>query len=136
MVNSSFLDAFEKALSKNKINKNNGPNYFIEGWGDLISACNSGFQFSSSEFDYELLIRDEIEKILQSKELEKYAEFQLFKDKIKELDDEFRKCTHPQYKLPIKTNNWWQNSVLKYSGELYAEQIKKHFGFDIQVLKD
>jgi hypothetical protein len=125
---------FKEVLEKNNLDPSLGHNYFIRCWGEFISDCKDCYQFSFSEFDYDILIRNDVESLLQSKELEEVEEFNFFKESILKLDEQFKELLHPVYEFSIETQYWWQKKVLKYAGRKYAEQIKKHFGFNIQVL--
>jgi hypothetical protein len=134
MVNKSYLEVFKEALEKNNLDASLGPNYFASCWEEFISACKDCYQFSSSEFDYDILIRNDIESLLRTRELEEFEEFNFFKESVSKLDDKFKELLHPVFEFPIETQYWWQKKVLKYAGKKYAEQIKNHFGFNIQVL--
>lgn len=134
MESKTYLEVFNKVLEKNSLDSSLGPNYFVSCWEEFISACKDCYQFSSSEFDYDILIRNDIESILRSEELKEFVEFNFFKESILKLDEQFRELLHPVYEFPIETDFWWQKKVLKYAGKKYAEQIKEHFGFNVQVL--
>lgn len=113
MVSKYYLEAFKEALEKNNLDVSLGPNYFVGGWDEFISTCKDCYQFSSSEFDYDILIRNDIESLLRTRELEEFEEFNFFKYSISKLDDKFKELLHPVFELPIETQYWWQKKSIK-----------------------
>ncbi|MFC3195962.1 hypothetical protein ACFODZ_17055 [Marinicella sediminis] len=108
--------------SKNKFTSE----YYICGWKQFIEECEDGYGWDYGEYINELSIRNGIEYYMQKKNDEE------FEAKIRKLDEEFKSLLIPGASLK-KYNSWWENGVLKYAGEGYA-QFMKHNGFDVEIV--
>jgi hypothetical protein len=126
----SYLNEFQDRY-KEKFKKEYAPTQVIEVWRELVDACIEGYSYSVFDFSNDLFVRELVEFGLTEGNLSKYEEHQTFKQKIKEIDDDFlkiiRESTYPK-------DQWWKDAILKYSGEKYSSDMSKFHGISIPVL--
>jgi hypothetical protein len=99
----------------------------IRSWDELVNECIDGYNSTVFELDYDLLIRKELEEILDSKELFNYEKYKL---KIYKIDEKFKKII---IFLDKKEDCffWNRKFILKYGTEPYCESVYDNFKIHI-----
>lgn len=106
----------------------------VKEWKELVDSIKEGYSFVQPELDYDLgSIREPIEMFLVSADLAPFEEHILFKTLIQKIDEAFKVLSeeHPIWAKSNKSFRWWENRVLKYGSEEYADSINNYFGQEL-----
>jgi hypothetical protein len=108
------------------------PHLLLEEWQGLIEIVREGYPNSCYELDYDLIVRDKIEELLEDKDFRQDSSFHFFQVKVFAVDREFKILSEEP-----KANNllpWWRRRILKFGKEDYAKSIKVEFNYDVRVV--
>lgn len=99
----------------------------ISSWDELVNECIDGYNSTVFELDYDLLIRKEIEEILNSKE---FSDCESYKSKVYETDEKFEKIL---IYLDEKEGSffWNRKFILKYGTEPYCKSVQDNFNIQL-----
>lgn len=94
----------------------------LEDWSEKIDSFESGYNYSCFELDYDMLIRDEIQELLENKEFMQSIN-KLYLSKLNNLDNSFKKLvifkSDEDKSLPF----WKRKFRLKNAGPDYLESL-------------
>ncbi len=121
-----FVDKY-----KVHFNKEYEPPYLLEVWADFVDTCESGYLHTIYEYWDDIYIRELIEFAVNDVFLSTFNEHIHFKEEVAKMDELFKDLV---FFCDLKKRFWWENAILKYAGEEYADQIKEKYGIDIQKL--
>lgn len=120
-------------LMANGWNTVSNPSALTESWEAFIKECEEGYSWTIYEYDNEIRVREKMELILASPEIQTYEEIQNALTKVNSLDARMRSLFIPNISRKNK-NHWWDKGVLKYAGEEYAKDIKHELNIEVNVV--
>ena len=122
-----------KAILRRHGFKQRTPDELIEWWANLVEQCVDGYDWTIYEFDYELVVRDYIEALMNEPSLANSRQFEEFKQRVAELDRRFKAVLQEGVQRPWKSQSWWRVGVLKYAGEDYREDMSSRYAIDVEI---
>ncbi|MFE4859868.1 hypothetical protein [Streptomyces sp. NPDC056670] len=105
-------------------------------WRSFVRSCEHGYDGSFSEYSYDLQVRGAIEAGLADREISLLDGFSEFKQRVKEIDEHFRKVA--TIALPVaRTGNlaWWHCKVPGIGSETFAEDLLENFSITLKVVR-
>lgn len=119
-----YVLEFKQVLKQNGLDENLYPLDYMERWADTVELYIDGYLHTVHEADYEMMVRAEIEILLNADSLKKYEAFRYFTDAIAEWDEKYKSVTFDISGYKKFANNWWENRLPKYAGSEYIESVK------------
>lgn len=126
-----FEDKVKKILNKSGWQGESKSGTLVEMWEGFVSECSKGYAYNIYEYENDLSVRNAIERILSSNELESYLEYFNFKNKILELDQLFKALLSDRYFIEDR-KTWWEKGILIKGGVDYVNDIEELFKIKIQ----
>jgi len=126
----TYLETRRKLLEQLDISKDIPD--LIACWSEFVEECEEGYSWDISEYNNEIRVRNDLEKLLTNAELLRFQEHQFFVNAVLEIDIRFRKLLHNHYQL-LNKDGWWARGVLKAAGKEYVEYVRKAYGFEISL---
>ncbi|MDN5217501.1 hypothetical protein QQ020_35845 [Fulvivirgaceae bacterium BMA12] len=134
MDTDNFIDTYNNQLESKNISRKFSPSAYIDAWSAFVHLCIEGYDSSIYEFDYDVQIRDEIEKVLNIKDIQKYDEYKDFREKIQNLDRKLKSILVFDIQKNESSEQWWKKGRLAYAGREYAETLEIEFGLKIKIV--
>jgi hypothetical protein len=105
----------------------------VDQWNALIDECVEGCPWDVSEYNNEMLARDQLARILDDEELQGFAAHKDLAEQVGRADARFRILLLPDFVLPSQSS-WWRAGVLRRAGPDYARYFRDAYGVDIEVV--
>jgi hypothetical protein len=121
------------AEARRIIGESNTPADLVTQWQEFVNWCAEGYQWDISEYNNEISVRNELEKMLSASKLQSYNELQQLKFVVSEIDNRFKDLLKEDISLKNKTN-WWEQGILKKAGEPYATYFHQAYGISIEIV--
>lgn len=101
-------------------------NQLLQAWLSFIEQCAEGYEMNIYEYDNDLSVRNIIQKLLDSVQLQKYPEFMVFAENVASADVKFKSLLSKTQSRNDKTE-WWQRGILNSAGDEYMSDIKSQY---------
>lgn len=88
-----YVLEFKRVLKENRLDENLYPLDFMVIWEETVESFVEGYSLSVFDADYDLMIRADIEVLLNADSLKEYEAFKYFTDKIEALDEKYKSVT-------------------------------------------
>jgi len=103
----------------------------LEWWRNFVSQCVDGYDWTIYEYDDEVGVRDYLECLLQSAELNSFHEFLSLREAVEKTDQEFRNVLQERIERPTDSKFWWRKGVLKYAGDEYRQDMESRYSIAV-----
>src|SRR3989442_1113353 len=94
----SYEAAQEAARTRLGIGKS--ASQLLDEWNALIDACDEGYSWDVSEYNNEMLARDQLATMLDDQELQGFAKHADLAEQVGQADARFRQLLLPDFVLP------------------------------------
>lgn len=109
------------------------PGQLTAEWREFTEIVDLGYDFSIDEYEYDLRIRDRVERVLTDPELNGMAELAWVRAEVVETDTRFRTLLTDE---PVNRKPglpWWRSRYPKRAGEELARGLEASYGVRIEV---
>lgn len=119
-----YVLEFKRVLKENRLDENLYPLDFMRSWAETVESFIDGYSYTVYDADYDMIVREEIEVLLNADSLKGYEAFKYFTDAIAESDEKYRSVTFDISGYKKLSGNWWKNRLPKYACSEYIESVK------------
>lgn len=130
----SYVELVEEVYSRIVPPLKSSPATLLDAWSNFVSQCEEGYEFPLDEYDYDLNVRDKIEKILAAPELQGFDELTRYRMRVDAVDARFRDLLTPIPRERALSPAWWRQGVLKAASEPYAEDAMNRYETAIRII--
>src|SRR5258708_5123572 len=89
-VPTSFPSAVQAVLGASASTRCYSPAQLLTQWEQLVDWCKQGYRWDVSEYGNELSVREKLERLLTSEQLQPYRELQELRTRVSEIDAQFK----------------------------------------------
>ncbi|MGW5351480.1 hypothetical protein ACWERV_13345 [Streptomyces sp. NPDC004031] len=106
----------------------------LRDWEDFVEECEEGYGSELSEFDFDLAVRDDIQKMLDDPTLRRTRGYDDFSGAVAAIDRRFRNIatvdipTADTSRLP-----WWQHRLPAKGGQVFVHDVRVRCGLVIAL---
>ncbi|MER6375372.1 hypothetical protein [Streptomyces mirabilis] len=105
------------------------PKRDVESWCDLVEECKSGYSDSLAEYDFDLHVRDFLQRAIDSSALQSVNGYGDFRESIELIDREFIEIATVEIPLANgKGLGWWHLRLPARGGEEFADDVRDRIG--------
>jgi hypothetical protein len=127
-----FLRCYTKALGGDERLGESGPEADVQSWLEFVEECESGYSDSLSEYDFDLYVRDRLQKAIDSQALHLMSDYDDFRRMVESIDGRFREIAS----IPIsaddgESSNWWHKIIPYKGGEEFVNDVRDRLGLII-----
>lgn len=97
------------------------PEYVLHEYSQLVDMIRDGYDWEWAEYDNDMWIRDAIQSLLDSDQLNEFAEFGSFRAAIAEQDARLNEALSPQVALTRRKGWWRQRLPIRAEGTFLVE---------------
>lgn len=101
-------------------------------WKSFVSQCISGYDADFEEYGFDLIIRDNIDKILSSASIRKEIILGDFEVAVAAIDNSFRQLILAGPQLESRGEGWWRDNLPSFGGSKFVESVWNRFGISIE----
>lgn len=108
----------------------------VEAWRDFVDECMSGYSDALAEYEFDLSVRDRLQKALGDERLQVADGFERFRESVGSIDGEFRGLARVD--LPVADAGslpWWHLRVPERGGREFADDLSLRVGVTITVVE-
>ncbi len=132
-MNGSFLARVESVMNNSSAATVRSPAAHLGQWDLVIRECEDGYSSSIYEYDNDIGVRDQIQRLLDAPEFQQYAELGEFRREVDNIDARFRAILRPVVEVKADSPYWWRRGVLASAGREYADDVEALYGVHIDV---
>ncbi|MGW2044703.1 hypothetical protein ACWCPF_05920 [Streptomyces sp. NPDC001858] len=108
----------------------------VESWREFVEECGDGYSDSLAEYEFDLSVRDRLQKALDDETLRTVEEFQRLREAVDSIDQEFSALT--SVVRPVAEGDalpWWHLRIPRSAGRELAEELFQRLGVVITVVE-
>ena len=102
----------------------------VEQWSSFVEPCEDGYAEDIYEYENDLSVRDILERILRSDQLQKFEQMAWARAQVNDADQRFRELLSEQ---EIRSHGAWQRRMPRVIGAELAADVRERYGVDITV---
>jgi hypothetical protein len=108
----------------------------VEAWRDFVEECSVGYSDSLAEYEFDLSVRDRIQRALDDESLQAADGYERFRESVRSIDDRFLGLARVD--LPAADAGslpWWHLRVPEKGGRELADDLSLRLGVTITVIE-
>jgi hypothetical protein len=125
-----FGSAVRNATSTDS-NRGRLPGELLAEWERMIQFCEEGYDDTIDEYHNDLAVRDVIESVLASKQLQVHEELAWFREQVAALDERFRALVQPDLVVGQPGTAWWHRHPPRWAGPELAADFQSLHGVTV-----
>ncbi|WP_405584966.1 hypothetical protein [Streptomyces sp. NBC_01190] len=128
-----FLRCYANVLGGDERLGEADPEADVQSWLEFVEECESGYSDSLSEYDFDLYVRDRLQKAIDSQALHLTSDYDDFRRMVESIDGRFREIAS----TPISADdgespNWWHKIIPHKGGEEFVNDVRDRLGLIIR----
>ncbi|MET9039662.1 hypothetical protein [Streptomyces mirabilis] len=105
------------------------PKRDVEAWRDLVEECRSGYSDSLAEYDFDLHVRDFLQRAIDSSALQLVNGYGDFRESIELIDREFIEIATVETPwVNTQGLGWWHLRLPARGGEEFSDDVRGRIG--------
>ncbi|WP_046779134.1 hypothetical protein [Streptomyces yangpuensis] len=130
-----FIKAYRGVWGVESETEDIHPSRDVAAWAGFTEECLSGYGDSLPEYNFELYVRDRLQKALDSPILQKQADYESFLAAVSTTDEDFRNATPVFIEVANPSAlGWWHTRVPDKAGAEFADDVGSRFGVTINIV--
>ena len=131
----SFDDAFTAVVRSRGVWRDDTPAAVLERWSSFVAECEHGYRGDEFAYVNEAMSRTTLEAALTDPSLADRPELELLRRRVEAVDARFRPLLVEHAFPRIDPDEWWLRGIVRRAGGRLAQDWKRSFGFDIEVVR-
>lgn len=107
---------------------------FVDAWRSFVGQCAAGYDMSIYEYENDLSIRTEIQRLLNDPQLRQVEGYDEFYALISSIDRDFKTLLQEGVEIGTAGGQWWIGGVLRHAKEELAEDFMDIHGVRVRVV--
>ncbi|GAB3493045.1 hypothetical protein FB471_6557 [Amycolatopsis cihanbeyliensis] len=129
----SFVQYFRRTFAETS-RRMLTPNEIIAAWEQFVESCEEGYGDILEEYENDRAIRNQIEHLLNDRELNAHEEAGWFRSAITAIDDRFKSLLQDTL-LPCREGRpWWEARAPRYAGSELAADFRSQYGIEVRAV--
>ncbi|KQY46001.1 hypothetical protein [Cellulomonas sp. Root137] len=131
----SFDDAFTAVVRARGVWRDDTPASVLERWSSFVAECEHGYRGDEFAYANEAMSRTTLQAALTDPSLADRPELALLRRRVEAVDARFRPLLVEHAFPRIDPDEWWLRGIVRRAGGRLAQDWKRSFGFDIEVVR-
>ena len=131
----SFDDAFTAVVRARGVWRDDTPAAVLERWSSFVVECEHGYRGDEFAYANEAMSRTTLQAALTDPSLADRPELALLRRRVEAVDARFRPLLVEHAFPRIDPDDWWLRGIVRRAGGRLAQDWKRSFGFDIEVVR-
>ncbi|WP_421742134.1 hypothetical protein [Cellulomonas sp.] len=131
----SFDDAFTAVVRARGVWRDDTPAAVLERWSSFVAECEHGYRGDEFAYANEAMSRTTLQAALTDPSLADRPELALLRRRVEAVDARFRPLLVEHAFPRIDPDEWWLRGIVRRAGGRLAQDWKRSFGFDIEVVR-
>ena len=132
---SAFDDAFTGFVRARGVWRDDPPAAVLERWSSYVVECEHGYRGDEFAYANEAMSRTTLQAALTDPSLADRPELALLRRRVEAVDARFRPLLVEHAFPRIDPDEWWLRGIVRRAGGRLAQDWKRSFGFDIEVVR-
>ncbi|RZU25079.1 hypothetical protein [Streptomyces sp. BK239] len=128
----TFVDRFRHMAVRAGRRQVSTPFAVLEQWETFVDDCREGYDGTLYEYRDELSVRRFLQGVLDDPVVRDTPEIEWFAAEVARIDAKFRELLGAGHPVPGGTA-WWDRAVPGLAGEDMAQNIRSHFGIEVEI---
>ena len=131
----SFDDAFTAVVRARGVWRDDSAAAVLERWSSFVVECEHGYRGDEFAYANEAMSRTTLQAALTDPSLADRPELELLRRRVEAVDARFRPLLVEHAFPRIDLDEWWLRGIVRRAGGRLAQDWKRSFGFDIEVVR-
>ncbi|KRD43153.1 hypothetical protein ASE38_02430 [Cellulomonas sp. Root930] len=131
----SFDDAFTAVVRARGVWRDDTPAAVLERWSSFVAECEHGYRGDEFAYANEAMSRTTLQAALTDPSLADRPELALLRRRVEAVDARFCPLLVEHAFPRIDPDEWWLRGIVRRAGGRLAQDWKRSFGFDIEVVR-
>lgn len=131
----AFDDAFTAVVRARGVWRDDTPAAVLERWSSFVAECEHGYRGDEFAYANEAMSRTTLQAALTDPSLADRPELALLRRRVEAVDARFRPLLVEHAFPRIDPDEWWLRGIVRRAGGRLAQDWKRSFGFDIEVVR-
>ena len=131
----AFDDAFTAVVRARGVWRDDTPAAVLERWSSFVAECEHGYRGDEFAYANEAMSRTTLQAALTDPSLADRPELALLQRRVEAVDARFRPLLVEHAFPRIDPDEWWLRGIVRRAGGRLAQDWKRSFGFDIEVVR-
>ena len=131
----AFEEAFSEVVRARGVWRDDTPAELLDRWASFVAECERGYRGDEFAYGNEAMARTTIEAAMRHPSLAGFPEMSGFRRRVMTIDARFQPLLVEHAFPGIDPEEWWLRGIVRRAGGRLAQDWKRSFGFDIEVVR-
>jgi hypothetical protein len=131
----SFDEEFTALVRARGVWRDDTPAAVLERWSSFVAECEHGYRGDEFAYANEAMSRTTLEAALTDRALARHPELAVLRRRVEAVDARFRPLLVEHAFPGIDPDVWWLRGIVRRAGGRLAQDWKRSFGFDVEVVR-